>query len=279
MSTGISKNTRMVWFTDGIIKRLEPYVILRGFRGSIAHNTYEPDITQDDKDIMGIFIPPEEVVFGIENMETIERMMEEKLSQKRIITWDIVYYSLPKYLRLILKQNPNVIMLLWLSEKHYLKRTKLGQMLIDNREQLLSKQCYNSFCGYAHGQLHRMTHHAPTGKMGAKRKALVKKFGYDTKNASHLIRLLKMGLETLTTGTMLVERPDNNMLLEIKRGEWKLEKVLKYSDKLFQLMDEALVHSELQNRIKRSDVNQLCEDMIKEFYRVPKLRITLGKYT
>ena len=69
-----------------------------------------------------------------------------------------------------------------------------------------------------------------TGRMGAKRKELVEKFGYDTKNASHLIRLLKMGIEALTTGELLIERPDNNMLLEIKRGEWKLERVLKLSD-------------------------------------------------
>jgi len=263
----ISKNTRAVWFTDGLIRQLEPYCILRGFRGSIAHNTYEESVTHDDKDIMGIFVPPEDVVFGIRNMGTIERMMDEKLSQRRTITWDIVYYSLPKYLNLILKQNPNVIMLLWLSEKHYLKRTKFGQRLIGVRDQLISKRCYDSFCGYAHGQLHRMTHHTATGRMGAKRKELVERFGYDTKNAGHLIRLLKMGLEVLTTGEMQVERPDNNMLLNIKRGEWPLKKVLDYSDRLFQLMDEAYVRSPLKNRVDEPFVNLLCEDIIMDFYK------------
>lgn len=34
--------------------------------------------------------------------------------------------------------------------------------------------------------------------MGEKRKQLVAKHGYDTKNASHLIRLLRMGMEFLT---------------------------------------------------------------------------------
>jgi len=263
----INENTRAVWFTDNLIKRLEPYCILRGYRGSIAYNTYEEKTTHDDKDIMGIYIPPEDVIFGIRNMETIERMMDEKLSQKRTIVWDIVYYSLPKYLNLILKQNPNVIMLLWLAEKHYIKKTKLGEKLINARDQLVSKQCYQSFCGYAHGQLHRMTHHHPTGRMGAKRKELVERFGYDVKNASHLIRLLKMGVETLLTGEMIVERPDNNMLLEIKRGEWSLKKVLDYSDKLFQLMDEAYVKSPLPNKVNEPFVNMLCEEIITEFYR------------
>ena len=270
MGKSLSKQTRAIFMTDHLLARLDLYIILLGYRGSIAHNTYEESTTHDDKDIMGIFIPPEDVTFGIRNMETIERMKDEKLSQKRTVTWDIVYYSLPKYLNLILKQNPNVIMLLWLSEKHYIRKTRFGQRLIDNRDRLLSKKCYDSFCGYAHGQLHRMTHHTSTGRMGEKRKELVERFGYDVKNASHLIRLLKMGLETLTTGEMLVERPDNNMLLEIKRGEWPLQKVLDYSDRLFQLMDEALVKSTLQNRVDEPFVNNLCEEITMEFYGVKR---------
>jgi len=253
---------------DELLTRLEPYTVLRGYRGSIAHGTYEPDNGFDDKDVMGIYVPPEDVTFGIRNMETIERMWDEKLSQKRTITWDFVYYSVPKYLRLILKQNPNVIMMLWLSEKHYLKRTKLGELLIDNRNKLLSRECYKSFCGYAHGQIHRMTHHAPTGRMGAKRKALVEKFGYDVKNASHCIRLLKMGLETLSTGEMEVERHDHNMLLDIKRGEWKIDKVLDYADSLFLRMDEAYLMSPLPVNVDEVFVNELCMEIIRGFYGV-----------
>lgn len=252
---------------DKLLNELEDHVILRGYRGSISHNTFEENVTHDDKDIMGIFVSPPDVLFGLDRMETIERMVDEKLSQKKTITWDVVYYSLEKYMRLLLKQNPNVLCMLWLSEKHYLKKTSLGEKLIKNRDKLISKECYNSFTGYAYGQLHRMTHIAPTGKLGAKRKELVKKFGYDVKNAGHLIRLLKMGMEVLTTGELLIERPDNNMLLEIKRGEWKLKKVLDYADKLFQLVDEALVKSPLQNRIDYKFVNELCKWITIEHYK------------
>lgn len=262
----LTTNDKLVAMSDGFIQGLEPYCILKGYRGSIAHNTYEEKVTGDDKDIMGIFVPPPDIVFGINNMETIERMWEQKLSQKRTVVWDAVYYTVPKFLRLLLKQNPNVIMLLWLSEKHYLKRTKWGRLLINCREQLLSKYCHQSFVGYARGQLHRMTHHGPTGRMGAKRKELVKKFGYDVKNGGHLLRLLKMGIEALTLGEMIVERPDNNMLLEIKRGEWPLQKVLDYADKLFGLLDEALVRSNLQDKVDGKFVNDLCMEIVRGFY-------------
>jgi hypothetical protein len=77
-----------------------------------------------------------------------------------------------------------------------------------------------------------------------------------------------MGSEVLTTGDLRVERPDNNMLLEIKRGEWSLEKVQKEADRLFQLLDEALVRSELPSRINTNFVNDLCASVMMEFYGV-----------
>lgn len=251
---------------DETLDMLDPYCVLLGYRGSIAHGTYEENVTHDDRDIMGVFVGPEDVIFGIRNMETIERMIDEKQSQKRTAVWDIVYYSLRKYLNLVLKQNPNVLSLLWLDEKYYIKRTGIGTELIGCRNDLLAKSCYQSFVGYAYGQLHRMTHHCPTGRMGAKRKELVEQFGYDVKNASHLIRLLKMGIEALTTGELLVERPDNNMLLEIKRGEWPLQRVLDYSDSLFRLMEEALVKSPLPARVSEPFVNDLCVRLTRKFY-------------
>jgi len=52
--------------------------------------------------------------------------------------------------------------------------------------------------------------------MGAKRKSLVEKFGYDTKNAAHLILLLRMGIEFLSVGVLHVKRHDAQELLEIK---------------------------------------------------------------
>ena len=44
------------------------------------------------------------------------------------------------------------------------------------------------------------------GYMGQKRRELVRRVGYDDKNAAHLIRLLRMGIEFLTEGTIYVER-------------------------------------------------------------------------
>jgi len=53
-----------------------------------------------------------------------------------------------------------------------------------------------------------------------KRRELVRRLGYDAKNAAHLIRLLRMGIEFLTEGTLHVERVDAPELLDIKHGAW-----------------------------------------------------------
>jgi hypothetical protein len=83
------------------------------------------------------------------------------------------------------------------------------------------------------------------GYMGKKRRELVRRFGYDAKNAAHLIRLLRMGIEFLTEGTLHVERADATELLDIKRGAWPLEKVKSEAERLFTLAQEAYVRSSL----------------------------------
>ena len=63
-----------------------------------------------------------------------------------------------------------------------------------------------------------------------KRAILEEKYGYDTKNALHLVRLLRMGVEILQTGQVNVKRPDADELLEILDGQWSYEEVLKYAE-------------------------------------------------
>lgn len=51
-----------------------------------------------------------------------------------------------------------------------------------------------------------------------KRALLEEQFGYDTKHAMHLCRLLNMGCEILSEGRVLVRRPDAEWLREVRSG-------------------------------------------------------------
>ncbi len=81
----------------------------------------------------------------------------------------------------------------------------------------------------------RKLHHSHfSGYMGEKRKAMVRKYQYDVKNAAHLIRLLRMGAEFLQTGELRVYRTDDaEELKTIKRGGWPLERVKEEAERLF----------------------------------------------
>ena len=106
------------------------------------------------------------------------------------------------------------------------------------------------------------------GYMGQKRRELVRRVGYDAKNAAHLIRLLRMGIEFLTEGTIYVERADAPELLDIKRGAWPLEKVKTEAERLFQLSQEAYVRSPLPAEPDRARAERLCVEIISEYHKL-----------
>lgn len=64
----------------------------------------------------------------------------------------------------------------------------------------------------------------------AARHELEVNFGYDTKHAMHLVRLMRMAKEILTTGQVIVKRPDAKELLEIRGGKWTLEELLEWAE-------------------------------------------------
>ncbi|MCI0563048.1 MAG: nucleotidyltransferase domain-containing protein, partial [Nitrososphaera sp.] len=214
-------------------------VILLGYRGSISHGMYvkptEPTGI-DDKDIMVVFIPPTECYLGLKDYQHHEVKLKE---------WDSVCYEIIKMAKLLIASNPNVLSLLWLRESDYIFKDMWGQLLIEHRRLFVSKRAYQAFSGYAYGQLRKMTHQAFQGYMGDKRRKLVEQFVYDTKNAAHLIRLLRMGIEFLNEGELYVFREDSQQILEIKRGEWELRRVLDEADRLFERAEEAYDRSSL----------------------------------
>lgn len=301
--------------------------------GSHSHGTYVPPGDPqaiDDVDFMGIVIPPVEYVLGIEHWEGVSFMRDEL---------DCVFYSFEKFIRLLVKSNPNVLGMLWMAPQSYLRTSHAWKRLIKERDAFSSLEAYHSFLGYAHAQLKKMTafdqatteewdaavalvedegwsveaivadehlamprhwtvpqpyhdadyrkaYHAAIAKlegakvsikriharhfqgyMGAKRKALVKKYGYDTKNAAHLIRLMRMCLGFLKTGTLEVYRTtDAAEIRGIKAGAWTLERVRAEADDLFALAHTAKALSPLPPLPDRDRINALLVEMQFGFY-------------
>jgi len=64
------------------------------------------------------------------------------------------------------------------------------------------------------------------------RSELLKKYGYDCKFASHLIRLLLEAEELLTTGVLVFPLTYADTLVQIKSGQMEMEAVLEYAGRL-----------------------------------------------
>jgi len=72
------------------------------------------------------------------------------------------------------------------------------------------------------------------------RGTLEEKYGYDTKHAMHLVRLLRMGKEALEEGVLKVKRPDAEELLAIRNGAWTYEECVEYAEEMDVLIREKL---------------------------------------
>jgi len=236
-----------------------PGQIVLGYRGSIAHGMYVPNSNPDsidDKDVMGVFIGEPEHYLGVQRRkETVEHWHKE---------WDCVHYEFLKFIGLLIKGNPNVLSLLWLDKKNIISQKPEWDAVLAIKESFVSKQAYYSFNGYAYSQLKKMTAFSFDGYMGAKRKQLVVKNGYDTKNAANLIRILRMGIEFLLTGNLRVDRTgmDSEELLDIKLGRWTLEKVKDEADSLFEESKLARALSCLPEHPDKDRINKMCVDVL-----------------
>ena len=72
---------------------------------------------------------------------------------------------------------------------------------------------------------------------------LEEKFGYDAKHAMHLVRLLRMGVEALRDGEIIVKRPDAKELLDIRSGAWTYKEIVEYATDMDHEVRDVLYHN------------------------------------
>ena len=191
------------------------HVVMVCRTGSQTHGMATPT---SDEDFFAVVVPPAEYLLGLSSFEHWD---------PKDVGLDFKVYSLRKYVRMLLKNNPNVLETLWLRPEFYcpVDTHNVFRELKDMRDLFSSLRAYHSLSGYAYDQLKSLETSRYSREMGAARKALVDKFGFDPKNAAHLVRLYRMGVEFVGTGVLNVYRIDREQLLACKRGEWPLAQV------------------------------------------------------
>ncbi|ELR72535.1 hypothetical protein C900_01313 [Fulvivirga imtechensis AK7] len=119
--------------------RKHDIIVFECMSGSHAHGLATPE---SDKDIKGVFILPREAYYGLEYVEQVSNESN-----------DMVYYELKRFMELLGKSNPNILELLYTPEDSILKMHPVFHGI--RGENFLSKQCKESFGGYAMTQIRK----------------------------------------------------------------------------------------------------------------------------
>lgn len=120
----------------------------------VGSHLYGLSTPQSDEDYVSVFIPSSADLLGIHKVDQINNSTKSSSEERRNTSEDIddVAYSLPKFLHLLLQNNPNIVETLFALPENLLICEPEFQELMDNYEKLISEKIVHSFTGYAFAQ-------------------------------------------------------------------------------------------------------------------------------
>lgn len=200
--------------------------ILRSLVGSGVHGIGIEGT--DDRDEMGIFIEPPAHVIGLSGAldQYVSRTQPEGVRSGPGDV-DLTIYSLRKYLRLAIAGNPTILLPLYAPDTDLVIATAEGLGLRGLTPWIVSRQAGQRFLGYLDAQYERMLGGGRQSRV-PKRPELVRQHGFDTKYASHALRLSLQGVELMETGrlSLPIREEDRDICLRVKKGMVGLGRVI-----------------------------------------------------
>lgn len=170
----------------------EKILLCRGVVGSHAYGYATPE---SDKDIMSVWLDPITSYLGMNRLSDAKQNLSEEVDETK--------YEFLHFMSLCEKFNPNVIPLLFLNEYEYVDPV-FQKYILNNRQMFVSRLAYFTLGGYAESQDKKVLG-TVTGKKGEKRKELIAKFGYDTKAAAQVMRLLVTGVNLFRRNRVILD--------------------------------------------------------------------------
>jgi len=113
--------------------------LLLVIRGSRAYGT---NIPESDTDYAGVFVQSMDDILGMSYKEQINDDSN-----------DIVIYEVKRFLQLVEQNNPNILELMNTPEDCIIYKHPLFELILEHKNKFLTKQCANSFGGYAKQQI------------------------------------------------------------------------------------------------------------------------------
>ena len=244
-----------------------PDAVIHTFVGGSALHGAKVSKT-DDLDLYGVFIEPPEESLGIGRYEHFVWSTAGNERRNGPDDVDLCLYSLRKWATLAAKGNPTALHFLFTENTFPLnsRYARAWQTVLASMHLFVSRQAAIAFQGFANDQLARLVGSKGGGKHG-QRPEYIGKFGYDTKAAMHVIRLLNEGIEFIGSGRITLPRPERELLISIRTGEYgSLEKVTNLANQLFVELDRARESSRFPDDVDRKAISNLVAEIYMNFY-------------
>jgi len=222
----------------------------------------------DDHDIYGVYIEPPAVALGLDSDEHFVWSTASQHARNTPLDVDVTLYSLRKWARLACKGNPTCLHFLFVGHDPVTSWTSI----VARREVFLSRMCLKQFLGFAEDQLKRLTGEKGRGKKG-QRPELEVSHGYDTKAGFHTIRLLHECKELMETGRITLPRPEKELLIDIRRGAWSMDRLIREANALFLARTEAEKTSPLRPTVDRHALSKLIAETYQDHWSRAKGRV------
>lgn len=223
-----------------------------------------------DDDWFGIYVEPPQMAIGLN--ETITQRDSRDDTSTTVYphyVWstagdtqrnipgdmDICLYSLRKWAKLASGGNPTALSYLFAENTIGTGDVDLWGEVIENKHLFLSKESAKQFWGFALNQRERYMGERGQGKHG-QRPELEEKFGFDTKAAMHVVRLLGEGIELMQTGQITYPRPNREVLIAVREGKYDMEFLKEMTDTLFADLNRAQAESSLPDMVDHDAVSQ-----------------------
>jgi uncharacterized protein len=224
----------------------------------------------DDTDLYGVYIEPAEQALGLNPREHYVWSTAGNERRNGPEDVDVTLYSLRKWAGMAAKGNATALHFLFAPLREVAPAS--WKKIQAESEIFLSRNSARQFLGFAGSQLKRLTGEKGRGKKG-QRPEYIGKYGYDTKAAMHALRLLYECLELMVHCRITLPRPEKELLIEVRSGNWTFERVLRQAQSLFAEVEHAVSTSPLPERVDRAAISRLVARVHLEFWE----RSTLGK--
>lgn len=207
---------------------------------------------------MGVCVEPPEYVLGTQHFEQKVFRTAAKGEKSGPDDVDGVIYSLRKWTRLAKHGNPSILAMLFAPDRQVC--LSYGHWLLESAPFYVSRECGKRFLGYMYSQHQKMQ---GLKHNRVQRPELVAEHGYDTKFASHAIRLGFQGVEYLTTSRMsLPMQPhERDYVLSIRRGEVPLAEVIERSNELQEALQRLIDSDDIPAEADAEKIDEMLIDI------------------